>query len=121
MILTTSLREMVQVYILITIMILVNTKHIISELSPTLVGEAFYNGEVENELRRINRIDYLFKKDCDRDHCMRMIDIVRQCNNYPHLPSDCTDDCGKRGTCVYNTTSLIKSRNRMAMSLCRLR
>ena len=33
-----------------------------SELSPTLVGEAFYNGEVENELRRINRIDYLFKK-----------------------------------------------------------
>ena len=75
----------------------------ISELSPTLAGEAFYNGEVETELRRINRIDYYFKKDGDRDLCMKMIDVVRQCNNYPHLPSDSTEDCKKRGNTKYRT------------------
>ena len=38
------------------------------EVTPKLVGEAFYNGEVESELRRIHRIDYCFKKDEDRDN-----------------------------------------------------
>ena len=53
-----------------------------TELSPTLVGESFYNGEVESELRRISRTDYCFKKDSDRDECMKMIEMERRCNNY---------------------------------------
>ena len=36
------------------------------ELSPRIVSEAFYNGELENELRRINMVDYRFKKYSDR-------------------------------------------------------
>ena len=52
MIVTTFLKEMVYSYIVYSHDSL-NSKHIISELSPTLVGEAFYNGEVENELRRL--------------------------------------------------------------------
>ena len=40
--------------------------HFIQELTPWIVGEAFYNGELENELWCIGRIDYLFKRDSDR-------------------------------------------------------
>ena len=35
----------------------------VPELSPRIVGEAFYNGETENEVRRIDRIDYRFLRD----------------------------------------------------------
>ena len=67
------------------------------ELSPKLVGEAFYNGEVESELRRIKRLDYCFKQDSDRDICMGMIETIRRCNIYPHEECNCTTDCRDRG------------------------
>ena len=53
----------------------------IEELTPRIVGEAFYNGELENELRRIGKIDYLFKRDSDRERCMRLLkkSIVQVC------------------------------------------
>ena len=50
--------------------------HFIQELTPRIVGEAFYNGELENELRRIGRIDYLFKRDSDRERCMEVVEEV---------------------------------------------
>ena len=66
------------------------------ELSPYIVGEVFYNGEIENELRRINRIDFRLKKDSDREKCMEMIEKIRQQDIYPHLT--CTMECQQRGT-----------------------
>lgn len=70
---------------------------VLTELSQRLVGEAFYNGELESELRRIGKIDFCFKKDGDRDHCMEMIEVERRCNHYPHPSSECVEECKKRG------------------------
>ena len=68
-----------------------------AELSPKTVAKAFWRGEVENELRRIGKLDYTFFKDADFNNCMGMIDTERQNSLYPHLSSDCTDDCKSRG------------------------
>ena len=38
-----------------------------AEFTPRIIADAFYNGEVEAELRCLDRIDYLFKKDSDRE------------------------------------------------------
>ena len=68
-----------------------------SHLPPKLVGEAFYNGEVESELRRIKRMDYCFKQYSDGDACMVMIETVRRCSSYPHDKAKCTTECRERG------------------------
>lgn len=67
------------------------------ELSPYMVSEAFYNGELENELRRIERVEYTFKRDSDRETCMQMVEEVRRKTVYPHNVDDCTEECKKRG------------------------
>lgn len=69
----------------------------ILELTPRIIGEMFYNGELENELRRLGRLDYRFKLDSDREVCMHMIDELRRVNNYGHSTIECVDDCKKRG------------------------
>ena len=51
---------------------------IIPELSPRTVAEAFYNGETENELRRMDKVEYRFKKDSNREECMTMIETARR-------------------------------------------
>ena len=61
-------------------------------------GELFYNGEVEAELRRLDRLDYRFKLDSDREKCMKMIDQLRRVNNYCHFEHQCTENCRKRGS-----------------------
>ncbi|MCG8620407.1 MAG: hypothetical protein MJE68_00195 [Proteobacteria bacterium] len=66
-------------------------------MSPRIVGEAFYNGEVENELRRIGRIDYKFKKDSSREECMTVIEELRRQKIYAHDADMCTSECKKRG------------------------
>ena len=71
--------------------------HFIQELTPQIVGEAFYNGKLENELRRIGRIDYLFKRDSDRERCMEVVEEVCSASLYPHQDADCTNDRRKRG------------------------
>lgn len=68
-----------------------------AELSPHLVGEAFYNGELEAELRRINMIDYRFKKDNDREGCMETIEEFRRQTLYSHTDVSCTEECKSRG------------------------
>lgn len=73
------------------------------ELSPHTIGEAFYNGEMENELRRIDKIDYRLYKDSDRDKCMEMIEDIRRQSIYPHNDDACTAECKKRGTLNYST------------------
>ena len=70
--------------------------HII-ELSAKVVARAFWIGEVENELRRIGKLDFCFKHDEDLDECMQMIEEERRCTVYPHPASDCTTGCKERG------------------------
>ena len=71
--------------------------NVYTELSPHTVGEAFYNGEVESELRRIEKVDYRFYKYSDREQCMEMIEEIRRQSIYPHNKESCTDECKKRG------------------------
>ena len=91
---------------------------IIAELSPRTVAEAFYNGETENELRRMGKVDYRFKKDSDREECMTMIETFRRERIYPHNAQTCTKDCKQRGifsfrlffvggSCLANTARVI--------------
>ena len=49
------------------------------------MAKALHNayGEMENELRRINYIQYVFRCDSDRETCMEMIEKVRRQNVYP--------------------------------------
>ena len=48
------------------------------ELSPKIVVAAFWKGEVEAELRKIDKLDYCFRLDSDMDACMEMIESVRR-------------------------------------------
>ncbi len=64
------------------------------DISASTVAEAFYWGEVENELRAIN-MDYFFRKDSDRESCMEAIEEKRREKIYPHLT--CEEECKKRG------------------------
>ena len=68
---------------------------LLAEMTPRIVAEAFYNGELENELRRIGRIEFRMLKDSDRDGCMEMIEELRRQTVYPH--GTCTPECKKRG------------------------
>ena len=72
------------------------------ELSPHIVSEAFYSGELEAELRRIGLIDYRFRYDSDRETCMEMIEKMRRKTLYEHPPDDCVKECKKRGINYYN-------------------
>ncbi len=60
-------------------------------------AQAFYIGELEQELRRLNRTDYVFKSDGDREKCFEMIESVRRENVYPHPESECSPGCKARG------------------------
>ena len=71
------------------------------ELSPRIVSEAFYNGELENELRRINMVDYRFKKDSDREECMGIIEEIRRGKLYHHVVDMCADECKQRGNLTF--------------------
>ena len=62
----------------------------------TYCWEAFYNGELEDELRTIGKVDYRFKYDSDRDVCMEMVEEHRRETPYPHPDSQCTEDCKSR-------------------------
>ena len=64
-----------------------------TELTPHTVGEAFYNGELEDELCAIGKMDYRFKCDQDREVCMEMVEKHRRQNLYRHPQSQCTADC----------------------------
>ena len=66
-------------------------------LSPYIVAEAFYNGELEDELRRVGMLYYSFKMDSDRDVCMEKIEMIRRVSCYPHCERDCMADCKARG------------------------
>ena len=69
---------------------------IIVELTPKIVSKAFWVGEVENEIRKMGKSDYVFKSDADIENCMDMIEERQMCI-YPHPENDCTPECKERG------------------------
>ena len=73
---------------------------LITELSPHIVGEAFYNGEIESELRRIGKTEYKMFKDSDTESCMEMIEEMRRQSIYPH--KTCTPECKRKGRIYYH-------------------
>ena len=63
------------------------------------VAAAFFNGEMENELRDLGRLDMfgLMKEDNDREKVMSEMDKIRAKSVYDHPSADCSDACKDRG------------------------
>ena len=75
------------------------------------VAAAFFNGEMENELRDLGRLDMfgLMKEDNDREKVMSEMDKIRAKSVYDHPLADCSDaykDRGESNICLYKTRSL---------------
>ncbi len=70
------------------------------EMSPEVCANSFYNGELENELRRMNKTSYRFRADCDREECMKMVEMHRRDNVYIHKESDCSHECSVTSTII---------------------
>ena len=64
-------------------------------LNRKTVAEAFWNAELEDELRKRGWIDRVFKESKSREKLMQEIDRVRAATVYPH--DICSDECRKRG------------------------
>ena len=65
------------------------------------VAAAFFNGEMENELRDLGRLDMfgLMKEDNDREKVMSEMDKIRAKSVYDK-------DRGESNICLYKTRSL---------------
>ncbi len=82
------------------ILLLVN-----SGMTEKIAADAFYNGEIENEIRFLALAtnpnfalsNFTFNRDSDREETMEMIEAIRSCSIYTHCETDCTDVCKKRG------------------------
>ena len=62
-------------------------------------SSAFWNGELEAELRELGRLDFygLMKLNADREKVMQEVDKVRAKSVYCHSSDDCSAECKKRG------------------------
>ena len=65
------------------------------ELHQKHVSEAFWNAEVEGEVRE-HEFGYKFSEKGDREAFMDMVDRKRANNPYPH--KNCAEECRKRGS-----------------------
>ena len=74
------------------------------ELTPRITSDAFYNGELESEVRtlleesKLTFDDCIFRKDSDRERIMQLVESIRSHSIYPHL--NCTTECKDRGTAI---------------------
>lgn len=60
--------------------------------------EAFFNGELENELRDRKLVDTVsFSEDTSREKVMKHIDALRRTELYPHPQDECSEKCKQRG------------------------
>ncbi len=73
-----------------------------SELNPRVTADAFYNGELEDELRllvtehpSLQLCDFPFNTDADREPIMEQVETFRAQSIYPH--HNCTNECQERG------------------------
>ena len=71
-----------------------------AEPNPHTVADAFYNGELESEIRllattrgTVTLSDFTFRKDSDREALMEKTESIRSQTIYHH--HDCTPDCKK--------------------------
>ena len=71
------------------------------ELSPKNAADAFWNGELENEIRTLSQENALtldevvFYTDSDREKIMDKVESLRSCSIYPHI--HCSSECKERG------------------------
>ena len=73
-------------------------------MSAKIVAEAFYNGELENEIRllveennTLKLADFVYMKDSDRDVLMENIEAIRSSTIYRHHHHQRTQECKHRG------------------------
>lgn len=69
----------------------------LSELHCKTVASAFWNHQVEAELREKGWEEYLFANTGSREDCMRRIDEERAKSVYSHGESECSEECKRRG------------------------
>ncbi|XP_020629007.1 uncharacterized protein LOC110066146 isoform X2 [Orbicella faveolata] len=62
-------------------------------------ASAFWNGELELELRELGSLDFfgMMKKNEDREKVMEEVDKIRAKGVYSHSSDDCSDACKARG------------------------
>ena len=62
-------------------------------------AQAFWNGELEAEMRERSELEMFgkFKADGNKELIMGIVDDLRAKENYCHSPEDCTEDCKLRG------------------------
>ena len=61
-------------------------------------------------MRRVNKIDYRFHKDSEREECMERIEEVRRQSIYHHKEDTCTAECKKRdnySACMHDCMCII--------------
>ena len=66
-----------------------------AELHRKVVARAFWNSELEDELREQGQIEYRFESVDDNNKAMEEIDRHRATTVYPH--QTCSAECRKRG------------------------
>lgn len=59
------------------------------------VAEAFWNGELEDEIRKKDMVEWRFQDCRSREKCMQEIDNIRAVTPYKH--SICSEECNERG------------------------
>ena len=60
-------------------------------MSPKNAADAFYNGELEAEVKRIGKEDVvMFKTDNDREKFMELVECHRREQLYPHPMNECS-------------------------------
>lgn len=69
----------------------------LTEITPEIVSELFYNGELELELNRIGLGNYHFKLNSEREKCFEQVEAVRRTSVYSHPQSECCAGCKERG------------------------
>ena len=74
-------------------------------LSRKIVAEAFWNAELEDELRKRELTWKKFKITNDREEHMKEIDLMRAGSVYQH--PICSEECQKRGKVSNNCTAII--------------
>ena len=62
-------------------------------------ASAFWNGELEVELRELGILDFfgMMKMNEDREKVMEEVDKIRAKGVYMHSSDDCSDACKARG------------------------
>ncbi len=90
-----------------------------SEIGRKTVASAFWNYQLESELREEGHEMYLFTDSKSREKCMDEIDRKRCVSVYAH--EQCSEECKKRGVFMsYNTYVTIIIYYLLLLIICRL-